>query len=447
MTKSSLGIEAIFVRGIAQPIRTDNYLSALSDIEWTELRALSTRSRRSGDPVLLCGDCRGPVYVRESPVGRRHCYHFGTDTKECRWATANASDFRSIDAFKFGGNQEGDLHRRLKSMVCEIIMLESVTAEAGVAPERYTKGANGEYAFPDVFASSWQGGPAAFEIQLATTQLPTIIRREDFYSENGVRLCWIVDGNFEQRERRAFKDIYLRNAGQVLGVDDEVLEAARSVKAPRFRLWRLLPGPISEGFCPIWRDRIVTPEEIDWGAKGDRPRSVGPGYDAYLDRLVERDEGLRGLRESFYRSLANCEDDRAGMIWDDIVTIVGGSRWDTLGAPYDTVRALGVLATIRRGQVTVRTPIEFSNLPHIVNSFLLEPKNRRIWSKELEVTTRAWIPDLLEVPSIAKKLKRNLVENVGAKKQGVQAGAVFDVLFPEGAFQRLRLQFLSANRR
>ncbi|WP_085033671.1 hypothetical protein [Ensifer aridi] len=38
------------------------------------------------------------------------------------------------------------------------------------------------YTFPDVFAASWCGGPAAFEIQLTTTQLPNIVRREDFYA-------------------------------------------------------------------------------------------------------------------------------------------------------------------------------------------------------------------------------------------------------------------------
>ncbi len=252
MTKANLSIEAIYVPGFQHPVRAETYLQALSDTEWTELRAEATRSRRRGDPVLLCGDCRGPVYGRESTAGRRHCYHFGTDLKDCRWATANASNFRSIDASKFRGNQEGERHKNLKAMICEILELDSETAEMGVTPERYTKGSDGRYAFPDVFAASWQGAGAAFEIQLATTQLPTITRREDFYSENGIRLCWIVSGDVAQLERRAFKDIYLRNDGQVFAVDGEVLSAARAAGAPRFRLMRLLPGPIRKGLAPIW---------------------------------------------------------------------------------------------------------------------------------------------------------------------------------------------------
>ena len=90
-------------------------------------------------------------------------------------------------------------------MICEILKLDAEAAKAGVTLERYTKGADGQYAFPDVFAASWQGGLAAYEIQLATTQLPTIIRREDFYEENAIRLCWIVSGDIVQLKRRAFK--------------------------------------------------------------------------------------------------------------------------------------------------------------------------------------------------------------------------------------------------
>jgi len=48
-------------------------------------------------------------------------------------------------------------------------------------------------------------------------------------------------------------------------------------------------------------------------------------------------------------------------------------------------------------------------------------------------------PGLLDTPSIAKKLERNLVIEQGQSSKEMLAGRVFDVLFPEGAFQRLRL--------
>jgi len=118
MSSDHLSVEAIFVPGFGEPVHAETYFQALLDTEWTELRAEATRPRRSGDPVLLCGDCRGPVYGRESTAGRRHCYHFGTDFKDCRRATVNAANFLSVDASKILGNQEGERHKALKAIIC-----------------------------------------------------------------------------------------------------------------------------------------------------------------------------------------------------------------------------------------------------------------------------------------------------------------------------------------
>ena len=73
-------------------------------------------------------------------------------------------------------------------------------------------------------------------------------------------------------------------------------------------------------------------------------------------------------------------NEQAGDLWDEIVAIVGGAPWSVLGDPYDTVRSLGVLATVRRNKITVQTKIDIANLPHLVNSLLLEAKGRRDWS-------------------------------------------------------------------
>jgi hypothetical protein len=51
----------------------------------------------------------------------------------------------------------------------------------------------------------------------------------------------------------------------------------------------------------------------------------------------------------------------------------------------------------------------------------------------------AKVTDLLNTPSIAKKLERNLASEQGQPNKEMLAGRAFDVLFPEGAFQRLRL--------
>ncbi len=245
-----------------------------------------------------------------------------------------------------------------------------------------------------------------------------------------------MSGDVAQLEWRAFKDIYLRNDGQIFAVDGDVLSAARTADAPRFRMMRLLPGAVRKGLTAVWRERVVAPDEIDWGQPGDRPKSA---EGSYLDRLIERDDEIAHFREQLYAALAECDHDQAGLIWDKIAAIVGGALWSTLGDPYDTVRALGVLATVRRGIVTVQTKIDISNLHHLVNSLLLEPKGRRSWSHAFVTLAALKKPDLLDTPSIAKKLERNIGVEQSHSSKEMFAGRVFDVLFPEGAFKRLRL--------
>ncbi|WP_345932208.1 DUF6035 family protein [Tistrella arctica] len=405
------------------------------------MRAKATRSRKAGEPLLRCGDCRSPVYARESTKGRRHCYHFGTEVKDCLWSSANARNARSIDARKFHGHQESERHKALKAMICENLAFDHQAKEAAIAQERYTKGVDGtSYAFPDVFAASWYGGPAAFEIQLATTQLPNIVRREDFYADNGIRLVWIVDRSNWQPERRTFKDIYLRNDGQILGLDGEILAAARKAGAPRFQLNRLLPGPISERLAPKWKTKIVAPDELNWGAAGCRPRSANFSYDVYLDQLVETDGALADVRQRFYAVLAVSDHGKAAQIWNGVAEMVGGVRWEALGSPYDTVGAFGVLATIRRNEITVRTRIGLSNLPHLINTMLLEPMGRRCWTHAFKLLAGVIKPELLRVESIAQKCRRNDSEYQVGQPPDLGAGQVFNVFFPEGAFRRLQRQ-------
>uniref|UniRef100_I2Q6L1 DUF6035 domain-containing protein n=1 Tax=Desulfovibrio sp. U5L TaxID=596152 RepID=I2Q6L1_9BACT len=441
MASDDLSIEAIFVSPFSKDaVHTESYLSSLSDTDWADLRENITRSKKSGKPVLLCGDCRSPVYVKESVNGRRHCAHFGTDIKDCRWFSANAQNFRSIDAHKFHGNQEGERHKQLKEMICEILSFDPTTHEGGIVQERYTKGVDGEYAFPDVFVSKWQNGSAAFEIQLSTTQIPTIVRREIFYKTNLIRLCWIVDRVYdEQLSRRSFKDIYLRNDGQIFGVDEEVLKKARHDGRPQFRLYRLLPKSVRSDLTPHFRDRIVSPDEINWGEQGDRPKSVCYGYDAYLDNLIERDAALSAQRREFYKALSEGSEKNAKCIWDAAAEIFTGKKWKDLGSDYDTIQAFGVLATMRLGTLAVKTKIKFNNQVHLINSILLEPQQRRCWTHAFKLIAQNKAPDVLAVPSIGKKCDRNLTDQVSCAPADLAAGQVFNFFFPEGAFQRLQL--------
>src|SRR5439155_20286362 len=204
----------------------------------------------------------------------------------------------------------------------------------------------------------------------------------------------------------------------------------------RFRLYRVLPGPAREGFEARWRNRIVKPNEINWGMPGERPRSSAACYDCFVDESVKRDEALAGFRDDFYGALANADAASAGTIWDKAVGIVGGLLWKDL--PADAVSALGVLATVRTGRLCLPTKIPATNLPHLVNAMLLEPEERRCWTHAFELLCRAkGLLNLLSRSSVRDKCNRNRMEYSSAIPVDGTAGPVFNVFFPEGSFYRL----------
>lgn len=326
----------------------------------------------------------------------------------------------------------------LSQRLAEVISLDVRTKEAKVTFRRFTKHADGQYAYPDVYTDSWQGAAAAFEIQLSTTQMPVIVRREDFYERTKIRLSWIIGHEIGTLGRRAFRDIYMRNDGQILGMDEEVAVIAQEANEPCFRLYRLLPKS-REDLSPAWRDRIVRPNEINWGVPGDRPRSAGPCYDAYLDRIVTKDQVLSKQRQAFYTALETANDVHAAAVWNEVAQAIGGCRWSEL--PDDSIYALGVLATLRTDRLRVPTRIPARNAIELSNSLLLEPKRRRIWTPAFQRLCKGIrFPGILSVPTVQRKCTRNLTDlQPGSISIDRVAGFVFDVFFPEGAFDRLTL--------
>ena len=438
-----LTVEAVFDRrrGIGVPaVHTESYLNSFSEAEWTQLREEATRSGHSENPRLKCGDCYDSVYARASPKGRRHCYHFSGDHSDCRWSNATSRNIRSIDAEKFHGNQESEQHKVLSQFIADVLNLDPETKSAGISFRRYTKAENGQYTYPDVYAETWRNGPAAFEVQLSTTHMPVIVRRQDFYKENKIRLIWIVGFGIDRLNKRAFRDIHMANDGQILGMDGEVVEVVKEAGEPKFRLYRLLPGTPSQGFAPNWHDKIVGPDEINWGALGDKPRSKELSYNQFLNERVNRNKELRNLRGEFYDALKKSNTPMASIAWNKVVKVVGGLSWNQLPAPFHTVHPLGVLATLRTNTLYAPTKISIDQPVNFINSMLLEPLNRRCWTHALELLCRdLGKEELLEAPKVRQKLERNIEELGDAVPIDKRAGPVFNVFFPEGAFFRMDL--------
>ncbi len=94
---------------------------------------------------------------------------------------------------------------------------------------------------------------------------------------------------------------------------------------------------------------------------------------------------------------------------------------------------------MRLGRIAVKTKINFNDLAHLVNSILLEPQQRRCWTRAFKLIAKKFAPNILTIPSIERKCNRNITDQVSCTPADLAAGQVFNFFFPEGAFQRLQL--------
>ena len=90
----------------------------------------------------------------------------------CEWGAVGKNS-RDIDRLKYGGATEGAQHQRLKAMLATMLQADPVFGNVQVEhvisrPPHWRK--------PDV-AATFLDGLVAFDLQLATTQLPAIVAR------------------------------------------------------------------------------------------------------------------------------------------------------------------------------------------------------------------------------------------------------------------------------
>lgn len=421
-----------------QLLDAEAWLASLSEAGYAELRATTTGVSLEESPVV-CAECDWPVYAPDDRNRRRlHFQHRKGFPETCVYSGAEGKDPRQVDAEKFNGLQEGERHKQLKEWLREVLAFSDTAT--GLTKERHVRLPDRTFARPDVYAENWEGAPIAFDIQLATTQMPAIIRREQFYERGCIRFVWITDRDQHQLMRRAFRDIYMRNGGQILGIDEEVLRTARDRKAPVFRIHRLVPGLASEGFRPAFKDRIYAVDEIDWGSPGQRPRSKTGSYDELVEWRCQNDPFVVQTQQDFFAALTNLDENEAGRTWDRMQAKTGGMTWRQLPCePLSAAQALGVLATLSTGKLCTPFRLPMENEPALVNSKLLEPEGRRPFAELFEQVARATGRQaLLEKPTVKEKLERAKSETMNIRLAR-NVGPVFDAFIPHGAFLRLEL--------
>ena len=207
-------------------IITSDDLLEMSPVRCELIRRAATVTWRNCDPRFICDCCEHPVYIKRAPENRLPLWaHRAGAPRKCDWWTGDhPSTLDQIGAAKFAGAQEGKLHFRLKHLIGEHLELDPFTGSGSVVVEKVIVADDGRRK-PDVIAI-YDKRPIAIELQLATTQLPIIIDREEFYEKQGRSLVWLT-WDFEPLPNgdmlSSFMDIYHSHSLCLLSIDGETI--------------------------------------------------------------------------------------------------------------------------------------------------------------------------------------------------------------------------------
>ncbi len=242
-------------------IDSDFLISASSD-QYNEIRRAAAVAKELGLPRYVCEKCGHPVYApKERHTLLPYWHHHSGAPRDCEWWNGNSQSLDKVNSQQFQGQQESPLHKHLKLVIADLLIADSLTTENSVIVDEYLKGTDGRRR-PDI-RCIYSEKPFAVEIQLSSTQLPIIVGREKFYSENNRFLLWVT-WQFEAKPfgqvRTAFQDIYYSHNKCIFSIDDETISKSKLLRKFLVRVFYLKDD--------IWQNIITNLEDVFWHKNG-----------------------------------------------------------------------------------------------------------------------------------------------------------------------------------
>jgi hypothetical protein len=303
-------------------------LMSMSKDDYQIIRRLATRARLDRLPRYVCGLCGHAVYApREGRTGLPYWKHHPGAPVDCQWWTGTPSGVDVISGRQFDGAQESPLHAKIKNIVGELLTADRCTKPESVVVDEYLVTEGGRRR-PDVRAV-YDGIPLVVEVQLATTQIPIIVQREDFYEREAHRFLWLT-WSFEPpavtgRLLSSFEDIFYSHNKNIFSMDDETVQLSRQRNEVILRAfwvreeawhskivnlhelnWLSSGRAFAEAPEPLWHDDFLA----RWRAATSDCGTRWPEREALLSELVSNlslaDSDYRSLEEADIDALINC---------------------------------------------------------------------------------------------------------------------------------------------
>lgn len=184
------------------------------------------------DPLYRCAICNVPVYVCCLKAEKKFFFKHRKEDGNCPAVTRGSLSQDEINARKYNGAKESNLHRQMKSWLAQCLTLDGRFKDVAQEP-RWKGKFSGDWRQPDVRAT-YNSIPIAFEVQLSTTYLNVIAERRQFYLEQGGLLFWVFAAFEGENTRMLEDDVFYNNNQNAFVVNAHTVED--SMHAGEFRL-------------------------------------------------------------------------------------------------------------------------------------------------------------------------------------------------------------------
>jgi len=321
--------------------------------------AMQTRHRikdaqLSGRPLYACAECCVPVTLLMHPESRRLYFKHTLKDGRCSAVTRGAYDRDEINARKYNGAKESQLHLSMKQHLAKSLVADARFSNVQVE-QRWKGPVTGAWRKPDVQAvySAPNGTSVrvAFEIQLSTTYLDVIVERRRFYLEQEGLLFWVF-AEFNETGRKLTQDDVFYNNNQNAFIVNEAT-SSESVKATSFHLECIWAEPSAQGTEPTLKRATIPFDTLVL----DKIKQQAYFFDFYgqkeqlrLDEL-RRLEPVRNVFEAAWIA-ADTDNRPVNSIWQDFyrgVRAAGIRLPDYPKDPYHII--VSALYTAKHGSV------------------------------------------------------------------------------------------------
>ncbi|MDO9289975.1 MAG: DUF6035 family protein [Hydrogenophaga sp.] len=317
-----------------------------------QLRTQAKAAHFKDQPLYRCSTCLTPVFICARKDGQKFFFKHSHEDGSCPAITRSALSQDEIDARKYNGVKESQAHLQMKDWLEACLKADPrfslVSKEA-----RWAGRLTGEWRKPDVSAV-YEGVRVAFEIQLTTTYLDVIVKRREFYLQEGGLIFWVF-ASFDNEHRRLTEDdVFYNNNQNAFIVNTGTVK--ESLEQKRLMLECVWQVPTADGSHSALRRQRVAFDQLTL----DQATQRAYFFDhegAKLQLSAARNNEVQALR------------DEIDAWWD--------RKRDEDAPPQDT----WVKFAPRLRKLGVQTPYSFRDVDQVLLTALYSAKHGQPWGQ------------------------------------------------------------------